>query len=234
MAAVAAIHGTRRGVERARREARIKRREELTQDRKEATARYRKETEMVTKLMETYDTNKSDVLEADQVSEMLKGYTFHLKGHNEHPTKDEVDCLLALCDKTGNGAIDRKELTNALVTWFAYVEKGDETRTLLQKHDLTKTGKINEGELKPLLVELNGGQDVPDDVLDWVWKQADLTGDGTLNQFELTRAIAAWYVWLPEDQPGGDTAGALGDDFRLSTMPQQFRKSATSACCTLQ
>lgn len=230
----AAIVGTRRGVGRAKCEARIARREMVGAARKEAAERFQKEQEQVAKLMAQYDTNKSGFLEPDQITKMLRDYTFNLTGRSSKPTQAELDCLLTLCDKAGDGRISTTELTGALQTWFAYVEKAEETSALLQKHDLTKSGKINEGELKPLLIELNEGADVPDDVLTWVWQQADLTGDGALTKFELTRAIAAWYVWLPEDQPGGKP-GLIAGSIDKKDMPEKPapQPQPQSACCTV-
>jgi len=230
--AVAAIGGAKRGRAIGQAKADIKRREACAKARRDAEERYRKEAEMVNKVMEAYDKDKSDDLDPDQITEMLVDYSFKLKGHTEKPTKDEVDSLLTLCDRTGNGKIAKKELMGVLTTWFAYIEKGDETRSLLEKHDLSKTGKINHGELAPLLKELNDGQEVPDDVLKWIWMQADLTGDGSLSAFELTRAVAAWYVWLPEDQPGGKP-GMLAGQMDKEAMPEKQQR-VTSACCTVQ
>merc|ERR1712113_369140 len=105
-------------------------------------ARYEEDKETVTNIMNAYDKNKTDHLEPDQVMDMLHDYSLTLKGHTEKPTEDEVGCLIALCDKAGDGRISKKELMGALVTWFAYIEKGKETLALLEKHDLSKTGKI--------------------------------------------------------------------------------------------
>lgn len=223
-APIAAIGGAKRGIARAKHEALIKQREQLCSLRRETAARYAKEGKVVSDLMDRYDTNKSGALEQEQVAEMLGDYTLNLKGHHEKPTKLEVDCLLNLVDKSGDGKVAREEVLSALSTWFAYIEKSDETAALLQKHDLSRTGKINHGELRPLLVELNEGRDIPDDVLQWVWQQADLTGDGSLGQFELTRAIAAWYVWMPEEEADG----ALTAKIDHASMPER-----PSTCCAV-
>lgn len=229
MAPMAAIGGVKRGVAKARREANIRQREDMANNRREAAKRYAKETEVVRRLMEAYDTDKSGYLEPEDIAKMLTDQTFSLIGHSEKPTKDELDCLISLCDREGNGKISCKEVLGATTTWCAYMEKGGETSALLQKHDLNGSGKINHGELRPLLTELNEGKDVPDDVLKWVWQQADLTGDGSLGQFELTRAIAAWYVWLPEEQPGG-SPGMIAGQMDKKAMPEQ---KPQSACCVV-
>jgi len=235
MAPVAAIGGVKRGVAKARKNANIRVREDMAQNRRAAAQRYAKETEVVKKLMEAYDKDKSGFWEPDDIKQMLTDQTFSI-GQSKigrvglTPTKDELDCLISLCDREHNGKISCEEVLGATTTWCAYMEKGAETHALLQKHDLSGTGKINHGELRPLLAELNDGSDVPDDVLKWVWEQADLIGDGCLGQFELTRAIAAWYVWLPEEQPGG-SPGMIAGQMDRKAMPEQ--KPAQSACCVV-
>lgn len=200
--------------------------------RREAAALYEKQKGVVAKLMKTYDVSNTGFLETSEIMEMLTGCNLELTGRPEKPTEQEVECLLALCDKEGDGRISQAEVLDATKTWCHYLHKGEETKVLLQKHDLSRSGKINQGELKPLLLELNEGTDVPDDVVQWVWSQADLTGDGSLTLFELTRAIAAWYVWLPEEQPGG-APGMLVADIDKNAMPEQPPPQPQSSCCTV-
>eukprot|EP00747_Dinoflagellata_sp_TGD_P183749 gnl/TRDRNA2_/TRDRNA2_38871_c0_seq1.p1 gnl/TRDRNA2_/TRDRNA2_38871_c0~~gnl/TRDRNA2_/TRDRNA2_38871_c0_seq1.p1 ORF type:complete len:235 (+),score=47.10 gnl/TRDRNA2_/TRDRNA2_38871_c0_seq1:48-752(+) len=230
--AAAAAGGARRGREAAMQEFGRLEHEEIAKMRKEAVARYEKEKGLIAELMEGYDKDKNGFLMPDEIGQMLADCTLELVGHSEKPTKEEVDCLLWLCDKNSDGRIAAREVLNVTNTWCFHLEKGDETRALLQKYDLSRTGKINHGELRPLLVGLNEGNDVPDDVLKWVWRQADMTGDGTLCQFELTRAIAAWYVWVPEEQPGGKP-GMIAGNMDEETMPERPEPQKSAICSVL-
>lgn len=232
MVAAAAIAGSRRGREKAKKETEIRQREEMTKIRRETAERYQKESAAVAHLMDSYDLNNTGLLEQDEIIKMLTDYNFHFRNRSETPSQEELGTLLTLCETEVDGKISKDELISAVNTWQCYLEKSDETRVLLEKYDISRTGQINTGELGPLLMELNDGLAVPDDVLRWVWEQADVSGDGALNHMELMRAIAAWYVWLPEEQPGGKP-GMIGGGLDRTSMPPQ-QTPASSACCVVQ
>ena len=63
----------------------------------------------------------------------------------------------------------------------------------LAKLDEKGITRITARELEPLLVELNDGNEVPAEVIDWVFSKADVNCDGKLNPLEIARAISAWY-----------------------------------------
>lgn len=226
----AAATGARVGRQRAQREAAIKSRERFCKSREESLKRYEEEVKTIAKMLDLYDADQSRTLNQAEVSKMLGDYRAEALGKKEPPTEEEVECLVSLVDQNKDGRIEKREILNCLKTWFAYLEKKDGVMEMLKKFDLSRTGKINHGELRPLLQELNDGEEIPDDVLAWVWKQGDITGDGALSAVELTRAIASWYVWVPEEQPGGKP-GMLAGNLDKSSMPAQPEPKKKSSIC---
>eukprot|EP00747_Dinoflagellata_sp_TGD_P061368 gnl/TRDRNA2_/TRDRNA2_152476_c0_seq6.p1 gnl/TRDRNA2_/TRDRNA2_152476_c0~~gnl/TRDRNA2_/TRDRNA2_152476_c0_seq6.p1 ORF type:complete len:228 (-),score=69.20 gnl/TRDRNA2_/TRDRNA2_152476_c0_seq6:178-861(-) len=226
-------------MERAKKEAEKEKdnkwREEFCKERADAQERYEAQKQKAAAAMEKFDTDHSGELEADEIKKLLCDTNMTLAGKDRKPTEEECDTLITLCDKSGDGKISKNELLGAMQAWFAYIEKYDEVEALMGKYDLSKTGVINHGELKPLLKEMNGGKDIPEDVLKWVWKQADLSGDGCLNRLELMRAVAAWYVWKPGEQE--EETGVYAKNMDKEQMPDQFQgapaKRKTSSVCAV-
>merc|ERR1719235_3037637 len=227
---IAAIKGVKKGVTNAKATARFQKREEFSKLRRQTAKRYEAQKQVIIGLMQKYDKDQSGKLCEEEIITMLNDYQFDLLGKPKTaPTKEEVAALILLCDKDHDDRISGQEVLDSLSTWLAYIEKGEETVALLKKHDVNLSGTIDKKELRPLLSELNDGNGVPDDVVAWIWSQADLNGDRTLCQMELTRAIAAWYVWLPEDQEGN--MGMLKDGINTEKMPEQ--RQPQSQCCVV-
>lgn len=212
----AAIGGWQRGKLRGQQEALAKRQFE----RRVREQIYEEEKGQLESIMKLYDTDQSGYLEKTELPKMLEDYNLERLGRKGTPTEDDVTCLIYLCDWAGDGKISKHELKNALATWLAYMQHAERIYGTLQKFDLSNTGKINRGELKPLLVEMNKGEDVPDAVLEWIWDQADVLKDGALNTFELARAVAVWYAWSgtePTDQ--ADDQARLRSNIDGESMP---------------
>eukprot|EP00746_Dinoflagellata_sp_MGD_P000869 gnl/MRDRNA2_/MRDRNA2_101615_c0_seq1.p1 gnl/MRDRNA2_/MRDRNA2_101615_c0~~gnl/MRDRNA2_/MRDRNA2_101615_c0_seq1.p1 ORF type:complete len:231 (-),score=57.54 gnl/MRDRNA2_/MRDRNA2_101615_c0_seq1:337-1029(-) len=227
----AAIGGTKRGKLRAQQEI-------LEKNRIERSIRdklYEEEKEKVANIMEIYDSNKSGYLEKSELPQLLEHYNLDQLGRKGNPTEDDVTCLVYLCDWDGDGKISKVELKNALLTWLAYMQHSERIYETLKRFDLSDTGKINRGELKPLLVELNKGQDVPDAVTEWVWDQASVLEDDSLNTFELARAVAVWYAWAPETEPADQqqSLAKLRNNMNPDNMPERATPPPKSSFCVL-
>eukprot|EP00746_Dinoflagellata_sp_MGD_P026121 gnl/MRDRNA2_/MRDRNA2_161563_c0_seq1.p1 gnl/MRDRNA2_/MRDRNA2_161563_c0~~gnl/MRDRNA2_/MRDRNA2_161563_c0_seq1.p1 ORF type:complete len:231 (+),score=51.97 gnl/MRDRNA2_/MRDRNA2_161563_c0_seq1:53-745(+) len=193
---------------------------------------YEEERRNLATILKLYDTDQSGYLEKNELPKMLEDYNLERLGRKGTPTEDDVTCLIHLCDWGDDGNISKHELKNALETWLAYMQHAERIYATLQKFDLSGTGKINHGELRPLLVEMNKGEDVPDDVLKWIWEQADVTNDGALNAFELARAVAVWYAWSdtePKEQANSDAklrTNMDGDSMPAKAVPPPTKSSA--------
>mmetsp|Transcript_41248 Transcript_41248/g.89959 ORF Transcript_41248/g.89959 Transcript_41248/m.89959 type:complete len:202 (+) Transcript_41248:30-635(+) len=78
---------------------------------------YKDERDVIHKVMEKYDTNKTGQLEREQLAALLLELN-----NNMEVGDDDVDWVLANADVLGNGAITPMELSKAIAVWFAHVE----------------------------------------------------------------------------------------------------------------
>lgn len=196
---------------------------------------YKEEEQKVEAIFEQYDTDKSGFIEESELPKLLEDYNLEQLGRKGAPAEEDVKALLYLCDENGDGKIGKDELVSSLKTWFAYMQHSSKIFETMKKFDVSNTGKINHGELRPLLEELNSGNKISDAVLEWVWEQADVLKDGCLNHFELARAVAVWYAWTGTVEPANQSSLAtLRRNIDRDTMPEQeTKKDKKSSVCSL-
>jgi len=163
------------------------------------TKEYKKRVAM-NKVIKAYDTNKSGKLERDQVIKMLTDMDSSTPVGTA-PTDDQVNFLLAVSDKGGDGSIDGGELEEMMTCWHTFVENRAQWEEKMAKFDVSNTGKLSKEEVKAYLTDINGGIAVTDEEVDMVMKEADVLADGQLNKLELQRATAYWYGYV-EKQKG--------------------------------
>jgi Ca2+-binding EF-hand superfamily protein len=227
-AAIAAIQGVKRGKLQAQKERRGKLDKEILL-RKQI---YKQEQEKIAVIMKLYDTDQSGSIKAGEFPKLLADANLEQFGRKGVPKEEDIQALICLCDNDGNGAIDKPEILQCLFTWFAYMEHEEKILGFMQKFDVSGTGKIdNHEELKSLLVEINKGEDVPDDVVKWVYGEADVVQDGKLNTFELARAVAVWYAWAPPSESGAQAMPELAKKIDTEAMPPP---PAKTSCCVVQ
>jgi Ca2+-binding EF-hand superfamily protein len=228
-AAVAAIGGVRRGRLQAQKEFRANLDKRMLL-RKQL---YKEEQEKIAAIMKLYDTDHSQSIEQNEFPKLLADANLEKFGRKGILKEDDIQALICLCDHDADGTIGKSELLECLFTWFAYMEHEERVSSSMQKFDLSGTGKIdNHEELKPLLVEINKGEDVPDDVVKWVYGEADVLQDGKLNTFELARAIAVWYAWVPPSESATQAMPQLAHHINTEAMPPRPPKK--SSCCVVQ
>lgn len=228
MAGAAIRRGKLKGQKEAARLTRAKMAAER-EARREEDKIYEEEQEKVAAIMKLYDKDQSGFLEASELPKLLMDYSLDRLGRTGNPTEDHVQCLIFLADDAGNGKLDKSELIGALWTWFAYMQHEEKMYGFIEKFDLSKEGTIRPEELKPLLQELNKGEEVPDEVLKWVFGEADVTQNGQLNSFELARAIAVWYSWTPDKETEAASMAELRrkvDDAQAPPPPEKNKKSS--------
>mmetsp|Transcript_46615 Transcript_46615/g.57242 ORF Transcript_46615/g.57242 Transcript_46615/m.57242 type:complete len:130 (+) Transcript_46615:2-391(+) len=101
-----------------------------------------------------------------------------------------------------NENITRSQLSRAIESWSLYLKEfgaeGAAGKVLFEKHDKSKTGKLDQEELRCLLVDL-AGSEVQQQDLDWIMAKADVLGDGFIDKIELSQAIALWLQRLADD-----------------------------------
>jgi Ca2+-binding EF-hand superfamily protein len=142
------------------------------------------------------DTNFSGKLERNEVVEVLTKTDFTTPAGRK-PSETEVDFVMKIADRNGDGCIDTKELSNALVCWKKYTEQREQLESALKKYDTSGNGKLEKEELKAYLTELNEGIVPNDEEVDWVMSEADFLGldgpDGAITVNELIMATMSWY-----------------------------------------
>eukprot|EP00930_Biecheleria_cincta_P089309 TRINITY_DN7858_c0_g1_i1.p1 TRINITY_DN7858_c0_g1~~TRINITY_DN7858_c0_g1_i1.p1 ORF type:complete len:176 (+),score=35.68 TRINITY_DN7858_c0_g1_i1:46-573(+) len=146
----------------------------------------------MTKILQKYDSNKSKKLEPDQVKQLLTDMDISTPPGTE-PSQEELDWVLKVADVSGDGSIDANELTEAMGCWQTFVDNRERLQQVMAKFDVSKSGTLSKAEVRPYLVELNGGNEVTDEEVDMVFKAADAKGDGVLSLTELSQATVFWY-----------------------------------------
>lgn len=141
-------------------------------------------------LIKKYDTNGSGQLEADQLKEFLKSLA---EKNGQTVYDDEVKYIMDRYDKNAGGGIGSDEIAGAIFCFECHMRTKTKFDPLFDKYDTRKDGKLNKDELKKLLEELNQGVPVSDEDVDYVMKEADLLGSGSVERPELARAVALWY-----------------------------------------
>merc|ERR1719379_657284 len=146
----------------------------------------------LTKLFRKYDTNKSGKLEREQIIQILTDIDFSTP-EGTPPTQDELDFIVKVGDRSGDGCIERKEFENALIAWRTYTKERDKLEELIKKYDKSGTGKLEKDELKAYLTDINHGVPPSDKEVDWVMSEADFMGDGAIRMQEIMMATQSWY-----------------------------------------
>eukprot|EP00756_Hemistasia_phaeocysticola_P027526 Hpha_TRINITY_DN16122_c1_g2::TRINITY_DN16122_c1_g2_i2::g.7276::m.7276 len=145
-------------------------------------------------VLRQYDTNKTGMLERDQLVKLLTELT-HTSSAGEKPTDQEVDYILLVADRRHNGAINVEELPDAIAAWKSYQREKPTLDRFLQKHDDNQSGGLSKEQMAGWLKDINGGDDVTEEDLEYVWSFAHV-GDGDkerdLSRVELAIALNLW------------------------------------------
>eukprot|EP00929_Paragymnodinium_shiwhaense_P011492 TRINITY_DN11724_c0_g1_i1.p1 TRINITY_DN11724_c0_g1~~TRINITY_DN11724_c0_g1_i1.p1 ORF type:complete len:211 (+),score=85.64 TRINITY_DN11724_c0_g1_i1:76-708(+) len=151
------------------------------------------------KIIRTYDANKSGKLEKDQVVKLLTDMDGSTPPGTQ-PTDDELEWIMRVADKAGDGCIDRDELEMAMGAWDTYINLKQEMEDVMATFDIEKNGTLSREEVSNYLKKLNGGMPVTDEEVKMVFDAADVEGDGQIDLMELTRATALWYGYVEEQK----------------------------------
>eukprot|EP00931_Biecheleriopsis_adriatica_P030546 TRINITY_DN18003_c0_g1_i2.p1 TRINITY_DN18003_c0_g1~~TRINITY_DN18003_c0_g1_i2.p1 ORF type:complete len:216 (+),score=57.00 TRINITY_DN18003_c0_g1_i2:101-748(+) len=166
----------------SRRVGKIRRRHaEVKQSRRSS---YKRMSEKVAQ----YDTSDSGALDRLDLQALLEDLN-----DGKPVMKEELDFFFSVNDTSGDGKIGPDELPAVLETWKSHIHSIPEVRTIFEKFDKNRDGHLQKEELRKLLIELNDGEDVEDEELDYVLEEADLMENGVISIIELKRAIAFWY-----------------------------------------
>mmetsp|Transcript_56198 Transcript_56198/g.176095 ORF Transcript_56198/g.176095 Transcript_56198/m.176095 type:complete len:199 (-) Transcript_56198:89-685(-) len=143
-------------------------------------------------LVAKYDSDCSGQLDLDQVRRLLS------ETCGQEVAKEEAEYFWKRFDRSGQGGISRLEVEGMLVSFHCYMNNKAEADKYMAKYDTSKTGSLSRSELKALMIDLNGGEAVSEEEVDFVLNQADLLGDGRIAKPEIVRAVTMWYAYVED------------------------------------
>mmetsp|Transcript_107285 Transcript_107285/g.189715 ORF Transcript_107285/g.189715 Transcript_107285/m.189715 type:complete len:200 (-) Transcript_107285:105-704(-) len=144
-----------------------------------------------------YDRNKNNRLERNEITQMLTDMDTATPPGTK-PTKEEVDFVIQIADKSGDGALNRSEFEAAINGWHTYVKLRPKMTETIKKYDKTGNGQLGKSELKAYLTDLNEGHEVSDDEVNAIFKHADQSRTGQLNKTEVYMATSVWYTHVEQ------------------------------------
>eukprot|EP00929_Paragymnodinium_shiwhaense_P061396 TRINITY_DN30665_c0_g1_i1.p1 TRINITY_DN30665_c0_g1~~TRINITY_DN30665_c0_g1_i1.p1 ORF type:complete len:254 (+),score=55.39 TRINITY_DN30665_c0_g1_i1:16-777(+) len=208
----------------------------------EARAMVVKQQKLAADLIQAYDHDQSGTLDRSELPPMLRDIAERVYAADGHlPSESDVRFLIVLCDRqvedgeAGDGLIDRAEVLDVCQIWADFIEQRATIQTLINKYSHHFEGALTEEELHTLLLEVDG-QDVPSEVVRWIFKTADVTQKGSLSGIELARAICALKMWRREDRlrNGRFKRASLYSNLRVPTgLPRRKERTASVSCTVL-
>lgn len=181
---------------------------------------------LVERVVTHYDVDGSGNLNRNEITKFLRDYSDRvLKVDNSVVSDEEVNFVYRLCDTENDDVISKREIEDVLTVWGEFLEWKDTTKVLKAKFDDDFSNSIDEHEMVALCEELHGGE-VPPEVVEWLFKTADLTPNKELCDIELARAMVAFNLWRREPDKYGSTAMGQGIHVDEDLPPP------TSGCCT--
>lgn len=162
------------------------------------------------------DTNGDECLEASEVKILLQSLA-----DGQEPSEEELTFIMRTIGCKKNQHINRAQLSQAIESWSLYLKEfgteGSAGKVLFEKHDTSKTGKLNQEELRSLLMELAGSEVEQTDV-DWIMAKADVLGDGMIAKIELSQAITLWLQKLADDADAEASRTTTSSGSRTCTL----------------
>eukprot|EP00286_Rhodomonas_abbreviata_P012012 CAMPEP_0181328004 /NCGR_PEP_ID=MMETSP1101-20121128/22444_1 /TAXON_ID=46948 /ORGANISM="Rhodomonas abbreviata, Strain Caron Lab Isolate" /LENGTH=210 /DNA_ID=CAMNT_0023436783 /DNA_START=15 /DNA_END=647 /DNA_ORIENTATION=+ len=155
---------------------------------------------MVNEILKKYDVTHDKALNKDELACLLQD----LNG-GEKPTEEEVLWVLKTADRQDhqeNGMINRDEIPLALEVWDSYERAKPFIKKMFDKYDTNHSGKLEMGQLKAMLTDLNDGHAPEDEEVKMVMDLADgevSKKTGGVNKTELQGAITIWYMHVDEE-----------------------------------
>ncbi|CAJ1397591.1 unnamed protein product [Effrenium voratum] len=179
--------------------------QELSRKAKENDAK-RQQNEVAQSILDKYDADKNGTLSPKELKAMLADYSLHRFKAEVRPTAEDLVFLFRLFDNGGkagggkaDGVIDRSEILSILGAWGDFMKQKEIVQNLSSKFDKDDNHAIDEEELQAILDATNKSPVKPE-ITKWVMREADVSGNGTLNDLELARALCAFEL-LSKGEP---------------------------------
>ncbi|CAE7237345.1 Fen1, partial [Symbiodinium sp. CCMP2456] len=132
-----------------------------------------------------------------------------------------------LFDSKPDGVIDRDEVMSIVGAWGEFMKQKQLVQNLAVKFDKDADNQIDLTELQDILDATNK-KPVKPEITQWVMREADVSGNGSLNHLELARALCTFEL-LSKGEP------KLRKDLQAGiVIDDDLPKPAKSSFCTVQ
>eukprot|EP00929_Paragymnodinium_shiwhaense_P047747 TRINITY_DN24218_c0_g1_i1.p1 TRINITY_DN24218_c0_g1~~TRINITY_DN24218_c0_g1_i1.p1 ORF type:complete len:233 (-),score=41.00 TRINITY_DN24218_c0_g1_i1:446-1057(-) len=159
-----------------------------------AAARAEKMQEKVNDLFGRFDDKQDGCLNENEVKTMI----VNVFPDTPEPSACEMQFIMKMADTSPPlGLLGKNEFLSALHMWRTYQNSFQDDDAwgsqMFGKYDKDDNGTLTKPELKLFLTDLNSGQDVTEEDVEWVLAKADVLGSGGISKIELSQALAAWF-----------------------------------------
>lgn len=127
-----------------------------------------------------FDTEATGLIETKELKVAIRALGFE-------PKKEEIKRMIAEVDKDGTGKISFGDFQQLMTVKMAEKDSNEEILKAFRLFDDDETGKISFKNLKRVAKEL--GENLNDEELQEMIEEADLDGDGEVNEEEFLRVM---------------------------------------------
>lgn len=127
-----------------------------------------------------FDTEATGLIDSKELKVAIRALGFE-------PKKEEIKRMIAEIDKNGTGKITFTDFQQLMTVKMAEKDSNEEILKAFRLFDDDETGKISFKNLKRVAKEL--GENLNDEELQEMIEEADLDGDGEVNEEEFLRVM---------------------------------------------
>ncbi|XP_078173050.1 calmodulin-like [Carex rostrata] len=111
-----------------------------------------------------------------------------IKQLGQNPTEEDVQEMIREVDADGNGTVEFNEFLALMERKLKETDSDDELREAFRVFDKDNDGFISSSELRSVLMNL--GENITDEDVDEMIKEADVNGDGQVDYAEFVKMMS--------------------------------------------